>query len=293
MSQQPSNQPAIFLDRDGTLNYDRDGYISDPEDLHLIEGVGQALRRLRAAGYLLVLITNQAGLGKGLMDEKDLDNIHQHLESLLTEEGVRLDGIYFCGHHPQGSVEQYHDQGNRRKPEPGMLLEAAEELQIDIAKSWMIGDKPSDAEAGKTAGCRTILLDNPLQTPQPDDAEHADFRAENLLAAAEIVIAEDIDPGRAHPETHKKPLRTGPPELDSRRLLADILRELRHQRVAHKHQEFSLSKMLAGMIQCLVFFCLVLVYVAFNYWSTTAVHMCLAIGLILQTMVVALLLANR
>lgn len=293
MSEKPHKNPAVFLDRDGTLNHDRHGYISDPADLHLIEGVGQSLRRLRAAGYLLVLITNQAGLAKEEMNEEDLAKVHEHLTSLLAEEGVSLNGMYFCGHHPQAKGDQYKDDAERRKPEPGMLLQAAQELEIDLAQSWMVGDKPSDAEAGKRAACRTILLDSPLRTPQPDDAEHADFTAENLLAAAEIIIAEDLGSTEFSTETSKKALRAGPPELDTRRLLADILRELRHQRIAHKRQEFSVSKMLAGMIQCLVLFCLVLAYVAFNNWSDTAVFMSLGIGIILQVMVVAFLLANR
>ncbi len=297
MSENPSGKAAVFLDRDGTINRHLEGYISEPENLQLLDGVGQSLRRLRAAGYLLVLITNQAGLGKGLMDEKDLRKIHNHLEDLLTQEGVKLDAIYFCGYHPEATVEKYLQQSGHRKPEPGMVLEAAEDLNIDLSKSWMIGDNPGDVEAGKQAGCRTVLLTEPEETSEqpsePKNSEHADFTAKSILEAAEVIIEQDIGQASGEQAGAKPKLRAKPTQLDSRRLLSDILRELRHQRIAPHHREFSVSKMLAGMLQCVVLMCLVLGYVAFSNWSGNALFACLMTGLILQMMVVALLLMGR
>ncbi len=289
-------KPAVFLDRDGTLNLDFVEYVTKAEDFHLLDGVGQALRRLHAAGYLLVVITNQACLGRGLLDEQGLEKIHEHMQKLLAEQGVTLDGIYFCPDHPEATVEKYRRQSNRRKPEPGMLLEAAEQLDIDLSKSWMIGDNPNDAQAGKRAGCRTILLRRPeLSERKPTkapDTQHADFTAENLLEAAEIVIEQDISPAQEQQEPTKRPLRQRPTQLDSRHILSDILRELRHQRIAPR-REFTVGKMFAGIIQCAVLFCLVMTYVGFSHWTWRALWVCLTIGLVLQMMVVALLLAQR
>ena len=105
MSKSTSGTAAVFLDRDGTIVHETPNYITSPEELELIEGAGQALRQLQAAGYKLVVTTNQSCLAKGVLDEKTLEKIHERLESLLAEEAVQLDGIYFCGDHPEGSVE--------------------------------------------------------------------------------------------------------------------------------------------------------------------------------------------
>jgi D-glycero-D-manno-heptose 1,7-bisphosphate phosphatase len=297
MSELSRDKPAVFLDRDGTINLDCVEYITTVENFQLLEGVGQALRRLQAAGYLLVVVTNQACLGKGLLNEQGLKKIHDHMEQLLGEEGVNFDGIYFCPEHPEAIVEKYLPHSNRRKPEPGMILEAGEDLSIDLSKSWMIGDSQGDVQAGKSAGCQTILLTESKpskeQPNQSADTQQADFTAENLLEAAEIVIQQDIGSDQDQQTSTKKPLRQKPTKIDSRQVLSDILRELRHQRIAPQHREFSITKMLAGIVQCGVLLCLVLAYVAFSYWSGQALLVFLMIGLTLQMMVVALLLVHR
>lgn len=297
MNEPTHDKLAVFLDRDGTINLDSIDYVTSVEDFELLEGVGQALRRLQAGGYLLVVITNQAGLAKGLLSDRGLEKIHDHMEHLLGEEGVNLDGIYFCPEHPEGTVEKYRAQSDRRKPEPGMILEAAEDLGIDLSKSWMIGDKISDVQAGKAAGCRTIILTRtscPGEQPkQQADIQQADFAADNLLEAAEIIIQQDIGAVPDQQIPTKKPLRQKPPKIDSRQIISDILRELRHQRIAPQHREFSVTKMLAGIVQCGVLLCLVLAYVAFSYWTGRTLFVSLMVGLTLQTMVVALLLVHR
>ena len=297
MNEHTKGNPAVFLDRDGTLNLDMVEYLTKTEDFHLLDGVTQALRRLRAAGYLLVVVTNQACLAKGLLKERGLKKIHDHMEKLLAQDGATLDAIHFCPYHPEGTVEKYSQESELRKPQPGMLLEAAKQLNIDLERSWMIGNMPRDAQAGKTAGCRTILLigdDLYEEIPdQPPDTQHADFTAENLLQAAEIVIQKDLGSEHDQHEPPKKTLRPKPTQLDSRRLLSDILRELRHQRISPHHREFSVSKMLAGIAQCGVILCLVMAYAGFSSWTARALLVCLMVGLILQLMVVALLLLHR
>ena len=297
MSDTTTGSAAVFLDRDGTLVHECPDYITNPEDLKLIDGVGQALRRLRAAGYKLVVTTNQACLAKGLLDERTLQKIHDRLRSVLAEEAVQLDGIYFCGHHSEGTVEQYAQDDGRRKPAPGMLLEAADELGIDLALSWMVGDATRDAQAGRAAGCRTVILTDPEQIAkggrgQPDMTA-ADFAVKNLTEAADLIISQDISPADSYEQPAAVKAKLPPAaQNDNTRLLTEILRELRHQRVTQGHREFSVGKMLAGMLQCTVFLCLVMSYVAFSYWTDKSLYVCLAVGLILQTMVVALLLLH-
>ena len=297
MSQSNAGPAAVFLDRDGTLVHEAVDYITQPKDLHLIEGVGQALRRLQAAGYLLVVVTSQACLAKGLLDEQTLKKIHDRLQSLLGQEAVQLNGVYFCGYHSEGTVEKYANESERQKPAPGMLLEAAAELGIDLSQSWMVGDATRDVQAGSSAGCRTIILTDPEQTEKggnvPPDITAADFTAHNLSEAADIIIAQDIGPAGSEEPSPRKTQGPSPGQDDNVRLLSEILRELRHQRVAQRHREFSLSKMLACMLQCTVLLCLVFAYVAFSNWSATSLFVSLAVGLILQTMVVALLLVHR
>ncbi len=297
MNEPLEGKPAVFLDRDGTINQCPVEYITKVEEFELLEGVGQALRRLQAGGYLLVVITNQGGLAKGLLSERGLEKIHDHMEHLLGEEGVSVDGIYFCPEHPEATVEKYLPHSNRRKPDPGMLLEAGENLGIDLSKSWMIGDSPRDVQAGKAAGCRTILLTgaepSEEQAEKSADSQQAEFRAENLLEAAEIIIQQDMGSAREQQSWTTKPLRQKPTKIDSRQILSDILRELRHQRIAPQHRDFSVTKMLAGIVQCGVVLSLVIAYVAFSYWSGRALLTSLMIGLTLQMMVVALLLVRR
>jgi histidinol-phosphate phosphatase family protein len=147
---------AVFLDRDGTL-IEHVHHLRTPEDVVLIPGSGQAIRDLRAAGYLCVVVTNQSVVGRGLLDEAGLAKVHEALSGLLLREGTCLDGLYYCPAVPvSGSQTLIEDF--QRKPGPGMLLRAAQELEISLGDSWMIGDSLSDLEAGRNAGCRESLL---------------------------------------------------------------------------------------------------------------------------------------
>ena len=180
-------QKAVFLDRDDTLIHDP-GYINHPSQVKLMPGAGQSLALLKKMGYLLVIVTNQSGVARGIITEKGLEEIHHHLKKLLADEGVYIDAIYHCPYHPEGTVEKYAKESDLRKPGPGMLLLAAKEMDIDLSRSWMIGDSYRDVAAGHRAGCQTILLDTPgkPQLRDPNDPE-PDKRAVNLREAVNIL----------------------------------------------------------------------------------------------------------
>lgn len=150
-------RPAVFLDRDGTLNREVD-YLSDPAEFELIPGVPAALRALSAAGYALVVVTNQSGVARGLLSLETLDAIHARMRRVLEAENVRLDGIESCPHHPAAGEPPLRANCTCRKPAPGMLLKAAQDLDLDLARSWMVGDSLRDLQAGEAAGTRSILV---------------------------------------------------------------------------------------------------------------------------------------
>jgi D,D-heptose 1,7-bisphosphate phosphatase len=141
---------TIFLDREGTLIHDA-GYLKDPHQVRLLPGVGEALAALQRQGFSLVLVSNQSGLARGLITEEQARQVHLRMLTSLAPYGVRLDGAYYCRHHPEAGCRC-------RKPRPGMLIRAARELGLDLSRAFMIGDKSTDVEAGRQAGCRTILL---------------------------------------------------------------------------------------------------------------------------------------
>ncbi len=158
---------AVFLDRDGTLNVYK-GYITKPEELELIGGAGEAVRRINESGRLAVLVTNQPVVARGACTMQTLDEIHCRLEALLGEHGAFLDGIYVCPHHPDkgfaGEDPRYKTDCDCRKPKSGMLLRAARELGIDVSASFMAGDTRTDVQTAVNAGCTPVLLG-----AQPDD----------------------------------------------------------------------------------------------------------------------------
>lgn len=142
---------AVFLDRDGVLTRERADYVKSPEELEILPGIYEPLRKIREKGFRLVLITNQSVVGRGLATHQGLASIHEKLRQELNNHGCYLDAIYYCPHLPQ-------DQCDCRKPQPGMILRAARELGIDPRKSWIIGDKEIDLEAGSRAGCRGLRV---------------------------------------------------------------------------------------------------------------------------------------
>ncbi|ARN55743.1 D-glycero-alpha-D-manno-heptose-1,7-bisphosphate 7-phosphatase [Sedimentisphaera salicampi] len=179
---------AVFLDRDNTIISDP-GYISKPEQVKLIQGAGKALRCMQQLGYKLFVVTNQSGIARGLLTEERLDEIHSRLKSLLMQEGVELEGIYYCPYHPEGELEEYRMESFERKPAPGMILQAAEEHNIALEKSWLIGDRYRDIKAGRAAGCCTILINLPGNEDKKDKSDPPpDYAAVNIKEAANIIM---------------------------------------------------------------------------------------------------------
>ncbi|RIJ05146.1 HAD family hydrolase [Achromobacter sp. K91] len=182
-------RPAVFLDKDGTVLED-DPYNVDPGRMAYAPQAFSGLARLAAAGVPLVVVSNQPGVAKGLFPAVALEAVHAKLAAMFGAAGARLDGFYWCPHHPEGVVEGYAVQCECRKPRPGLLLRAARELDLDLARSWFIGDILDDVEAGNLAGCRSILLDVGHETEWregPDRMPHC--RAPDLDAAARIAVA--------------------------------------------------------------------------------------------------------
>ena len=157
MVSEAAGRRAVFLDRDGTINEEKE-YLYRPEELAFIPGAVEAIRLLKRAGFCVIVVTNQSGIGRGYYNEADLLALHRHLDAMLEEEGAAVDAYYFCPHHPEHGVGDYCRECDCRKPLPGMLLQAASELSIDLSNSFMIGDKVVDVEAGLRAGCRPLLV---------------------------------------------------------------------------------------------------------------------------------------
>lgn len=179
---------AIFLDRDGTLVRPVH-YPTRPEELQLYPDLGPALHELQEMGFLLVVITNQSGLARGYFAEADLQHMHASLQADLHKLGVRLSGIYYCPHHPEGIMPDLATECECRKPRPGLLLRAARELHIDLENSWFVGDILDDVEAGNAAGCHTVLVDLGSEPPPEQALRQPDFVARDTLHALHIVNA--------------------------------------------------------------------------------------------------------
>lgn len=183
---------AIFLDKDGTLIND----IPNNVDVTLITLSPRAMKGLKllhALGYKFFIVTNQSGIAKGIFNEQAVLNVKEHLDNLLRKEKIFIEDFYYCPHHPDGEVRQYAIHCECRKPQSGMLTRAAQEHGIDLQRSWMIGDILHDVEAGRRAGCRTVLVDNgnetewdvsPLRTP--------DIVARDLYEAAIEIESQDL-----------------------------------------------------------------------------------------------------
>ena len=186
---------AVFLDRDGTVN-EEVGYLKDLAKLKLIPGAAEAIRRLNKAGHPVILVTNQSGVARGYFPESLVHDAHALLGEMLGSEGARLDGIYYCPHHPTAGNSQYTTECDCRKPATGLLNRAAKDLNIDLARSFMVGDKWSDVELGHRAGCRSILVSTGFAVDDPGNArpahvEDPDLIAQDLAEAVDWILRQD------------------------------------------------------------------------------------------------------
>jgi D-glycero-D-manno-heptose 1,7-bisphosphate phosphatase len=187
-------RPLVFLDKDGTLVEDVP-YNVDPARIRLACGAAEGLAMLARAGYRVAVVSNQSGIARGYFPEPAIEPIRERIRQMLGWFGVPLAGFFYCPHHPDGAVPGYTLACDCRKPRPGLLLRAARELEIDPGEAWMVGDILDDIEAGRAAGCRTILVDNGHETEwrvSPDRLPH--HRAADLAEAARLILAGDRVP---------------------------------------------------------------------------------------------------
>jgi D-glycero-D-manno-heptose 1,7-bisphosphate phosphatase len=193
---------AVFLDRDGTIVEDI-GFVRRVEDVKLLPQAAEALARLNRAGWAVVVVTNQSGVARGLLSEKDVAATNERMKDLLKKQGAHVDAVYYCPHLPEGKVTEYAIVCGCRKPRPGMILKAAQDLDIDLANSVTVGDAPRDVEAGLSAGTRAILLTQ--SATRADQAPDACGQAPDLLSAVEEIVHLPSATPPAGPEPKKEP----------------------------------------------------------------------------------------
>jgi len=183
-------RPAVFLDRDGTI-IEHVHHLTDPADVRLIPGASKAIRLLRSAGYACVVVTNQSVIGRGMLTVDGLERVHDEMHRQLAKNGAELDGIYYCPVVP-AARDRTVVEHPERKPGPGMLLRAAQDLGLDLSRSWMIGDMLSDVYAGRNAGCKGAVLVTTRRCPERQtEGSITDSVAKDLLAAAELILGQN------------------------------------------------------------------------------------------------------
>lgn len=251
---------AVFLDRDGTIIEDV-GFIGDPAKVRLLPGVADAIRRIAEAGFEIIVVSNQSGVARGIFDEDALSSVHTRMVELLGSQGARLDGAYYCPYldGPEAVVEAYRCESELRKPEPGMLLQAAHERGIDLSRSWMIGNSPRDVEAGRRADCRTILLD-PEGAFRNDEQINATHTAPSLSEACEFLeptmktqpepeVAVVAASAAVAPRTVASPRAVATSSDDVVRVLGKIHDLLDRSHRQSRQHDFSVVRLFAALIQ--------------------------------------------
>jgi D-glycero-D-manno-heptose 1,7-bisphosphate phosphatase len=313
-------RPAVFFDRDNTL-IASDGYLGDPSKVALAPGAAETVARLRALGFRIVVVSNQSGVARGMFSEDDVRAVNERMNQLLLQVNPRalIDRHEFCPHHPEATVEEYRQDCDCRKAKPGMLLRAAATMNLDLHRSWMIGDAPRDIAAGKSAGCRTVLVQQPDLPPSPAAAETptvepdatvpslkeaADFIERHLVARSPAPTAMTHSIPKAAPSIaalrppseadfiDEPSPSTAPATSDTSRLegiCEQILAELRH---AHQHDsDFSVTKLLAGIVQIISLAVLLMAYIQNHTGVQTQTY--ILVALTLQTLTISLLIMGR
>lgn len=303
---------CVFLDRDNTI-MDDPGYLTDPSAVRLLPGVDLALQSLAKAGYRLIVVTNQSAVARGLLSEESLERIHGELRRQLNERGVHLDAIYYCPFHPEGTIEEFARESEDRKPNPGMLLRAAAEHNIDLVNSWMIGDSSRDVEAGHHAGCKTIRVRTKGGDTQDEDSQ-ADFTVRNLVDAARIIQNASAEGAVSATGESAKPTAPVSPvpsegskvavdQMTDTQALREILRHLREMKFLREEGEFSTTRLAAAVFQILAFLALVwgAVYIpaatgdqpAEAYGAQIVVHVCMLTAGVLQLMALTFFIVSK
>lgn len=184
--------PAVFLDRDGTINVEKE-YLYRIEDFEFIPGAPEAIRELNAAGYLVIVVTNQSGVARGFYTLADVEKLHAHVQKQLAASGARIDAFYVCPHHPAAGQGDYRRECDCRKGAPGMLLQAARDHAIDMTKSCIVGDKLADVEAGERAGCSTLMVKTGYGGEEAAKLRRGRTRVCNDIREAVAVILQRTD----------------------------------------------------------------------------------------------------
>lgn len=183
---------AVFLDRDGTIIREAN-YLSDPNEVELLDGAAKGIQALSEAGYLIIVTTNQSGVARGYFDEETVHAVNDRMRVMLKDEGAKVDAVYYCPHHTKGDVEHYRKECNCRKPMPGMIEQAIGEHHIDPYQSWVVGDKEADVVFGKNKDCRTVLVltgyGEKTRAKGFDEFNKPTMILSNLGAAAQAIIA--------------------------------------------------------------------------------------------------------
>jgi D-glycero-D-manno-heptose 1,7-bisphosphate phosphatase len=341
---------AVFFDRDNTL-IANDGYLGDPNGVVLIDGAADAIARAREMGHAVVVFSNQSGVARGMFTEEAVHAVNHRLDEMLLDENAHavIDRHEFCPFHPEATVERYRQDSDLRKPKPGMILQAERQLALDLSRSWVIGDAARDMDAGKAAGCRTILVRIASLPSSPATmsigSTTPDFEVASLREAMDV-IAQNPAPGAAparaeaeeqssgdvstHEETAEavkpavKPAVGAdaineeaprsesaasrnsmtesetldndaplPPRGKSRQeiLLGQILDELR-RRNEQPADEFSVSKLMAGVVLVLAMACVLWAYIIHEKDPINA-SLTMLVAVFLQTFTIALLIMGR
>lgn len=185
-------RPAVFIDRDGTLAHEV-GYVNDVSRFRLFPWSIEAVRLINRSGYLAVMVTNQAGVARGYFPEPAVREVHERLQAALADGAARLDGIYYCPHHPDAGQPPYRQDCDCRKPRPGLLERAAGDLGIDLARSWVVGDRQGDLQVAWAVGARAAMVKTgygrgELRHHAPSWTRQPDLVAEHLLEAASLIV---------------------------------------------------------------------------------------------------------
>ncbi len=189
-------KPTVFLDRDGTINYDA-GYINDTDNFVIYPFAAQSIKMLNDSGYLVVVITNQSGLGRGFFNIETMNKIHEKMYAELAKQGAKIDGLYYCPHDVNAKVAEFKGDCDCRKPKAGMLEQAFSELPIDKSNTFFVGDKHSDIMAGYTFGSKTIMVETGYGKGDLLNKSHKwevkpDYVAQNLLEATRAILTNKI-----------------------------------------------------------------------------------------------------
>lgn len=272
-------EPAVFLDRDNTL-IANDGDLGEPDSVRLLDGVAAGLKALREAGYRLVVVTNQGGVARGRFTEEDVDAVHQRIALLVDAQANALgliDRFYYCPYHPEATVAEYKRDHPWRKPHPGMILQAARDMGLDLSASWMIGDQERDVLAGRAAGCETILITRDAELAQRANPHNV---VQNFTEAVQVILrhakssalisgngqrgasnapdalgadnANDSSAAAASPAAELRPNESMAAEFSGlRRAISDLAEELRSDRM--RRADFTIVRMAAGLFQLLAF----------------------------------------